>query len=99
MWDNGAEDWPYPLLAQHKPSHSLVLFFAPCCGMMIQNRGAVLTKPGDFGTGYSMENFIPYESYLTKIVEQQFAMKVKHTWEIEGIEAMNRLLIKTSKNR
>lgn len=99
VWDNGAEDWPYPLLALHKPSRSLVLFFAPCCGMMIQNRGSVLTKPGDFGTGYSMEDFIPYTTHLANVVEQHFAMKVKSTWEIDGLEAMNRLLTRTAEGR
>ena len=91
-WDNGAQYWDYPLVAISSVSQSVVLFYAPGCGTMLQNKGMVRTKPGTFGTGYDMSQFIPQQTKIWRSCRRAFAMALRHTWEVEGLEAMNAAL-------
>lgn len=91
-WDNGAQHWDYPLVAISKESRSIVLFHSPGCGTMLKNKGAVLTKPGNFGTGYDMMGFIPQEFHTRKVAKQMLAISLRIKWRDEGLEAMNETL-------
>lgn len=91
-WDNGAQHWDYPLVAISSESRSVVLFHAPGCGTMLQNKGMVRTKPGTFGTGYDMVNFIPQRVHDQRVEKRIFAIALQMKAQDEGVETMMQYL-------
>lgn len=98
-WDNGAEHWDYPLVARHNTSGSLVLFHAPGCGTMLRPGGEVLTKAGDFGSGYAMDDFTRQSDRDRKDAEQRFALSLRAKWHLEGLDAMREYIVDTANGR